>query len=103
MQIYRQAKMFGCNEVIICSDQGPTEMIYNNADYPADKLKEYARSFQYLNDTTWLEKWKKEDWKKNARHIMFSSVFQNQLDLSDEDFVEVIYDDFSDIDMTITD
>ena len=100
MQIYRQAKMFGCNEVIICSDQGPTEMIYNNADYPADKLKEYARSFQYLNDTTWLEKWKKEDWKKNAKHIMFSSVFQNQLDLSDEDFVEVIYDDFSDIDNT---
>ena len=29
---------------------------------------------------------------------MFSSVFQNQLNLSNEDWVEVIYDDFSDID-----
>ncbi len=28
---------------------------------------------------------------------MFSSVFQNQLTLSDEDWIEVIYDDFSDI------
>ena len=99
MQIYHQAKMFGCQEVIICSDQGPTEMIYNNANYPSDKLKEYARSYQYLKDATWLEKWKKEDWKKNAKHIMFSSYFQNQLNLSGEDFIDVIFDDFSDVDI----
>ena len=61
MQIYYQARMFGCQEVIICSDQGPTEMIYNNVNYPADKLKEYAQSFQYLKDTTWLEEWEKEE------------------------------------------
>ena len=98
MRIYQQAKMFGCNEVIICSDQGPTIEIFDKMNYLADDLKEYARSFQYLNDdTTWVEKWEKEEWKKNAKHIMFSSYFQNQLDLSSEDFVEVIYDDFSDI------
>lgn len=96
IQIYHQAKMFGCQEVIICSDQGPTEMIYDNADYPADELKEYAHTFQYLKDLNWGER-KKEEWKKNAKHIMFSSYFQNQLNLSNEDFVEVIYDDFSDI------
>ena len=99
MRIYQQAKMFGCNEVIICSDQGPTIEIFDKMNYLADDLKEYARSFQYLNDdTTWVEKWEKEEWRKNAKHIMFSSYFQNQLDLSNEDFVEVIYDDFSDID-----
>jgi hypothetical protein len=48
MKIYNQAKMFGCNEVIICSDQGPTEYIYNNMHYSANDLKEYARSFEYL-------------------------------------------------------
>ena len=99
MRIYQQAKMFGCNEVIICSDQGPTIEIFDKMNYLADDLKEYARSFQYLNDdTTWVEKWEKEEWRKNAKHIMFSSYFQNQLNLSNEDFVEVIYDDFSDID-----
>ena len=98
MQIFHQAKMFGCQEVIICSDQGPTELIYDNMDYSADNLKEYARSFQYLKDTNWVEEYKKEEWKKNAKHITFSSYFQNKLDLSNEDFVEVIYDDFSDID-----
>ena len=40
---------------------------------------------------------KKENWQKNAKHITFSSYFQNQLNLSGDDFVEVIYDDFSDI------
>ena len=99
MQIYNRAKMFGCQEVIICSDQGPTGMIYNNMHYSADNLKEYARSFQYLKDTTWLEEWEKEEWKKNAKHIVFSVFFQNQLNLSGEDFVEVIFDDFSDIDI----
>lgn len=98
MQIFDQAKIFGCQEVIICSDQGPTELIYDNMDYSADNLKEYARSFQYLKDTNWVEEYKKEEWKKNAKHITFSSYFQNQLDLSNEDFVEVIFDDFSDID-----
>ena len=99
MQIYKQAKIFGCQEVIICSDQGPTIEIFDRMNYLADDLKEYARSFQYLNDTTWVEESEKEEWKKNAKHIMFSSYFQNQLNLSGEDFVEVIYDDFSDIDI----
>lgn len=97
VQIYHQAKTFGCQEVIICSDHGPTELIYDNMDYSADNLKEYARSFQYLKDSSWVEEYKKEEWKKNAKHITFSSYFHNQLDLSNEDFVEVIYDDFSDI------
>ena len=97
MRIYQQAKMFGCKEVIICADQGPGLWIYENANIPADKLKEYACSNQYLQESTWIEESEKEEWKKNAKHIMFSSYFQNQLDLSSEDFVEVIYDDFSDI------
>ena len=97
MKIYHQAKLFGCSEVIICADQGPGMWIYDNANYSADKLKEYARSYQYLQESTWVEESKKEEWKKHAKHIMFSSVFQNQLILSDEDWVEVIYDDFSDI------
>lgn len=98
MQIYNRAKLFGCNEVIICSDQGPGECIYDNMNYSADDLKKFARSFQYLKESRWVEESKKDDWKKHAKHIMFSSFFQNQLSLSDDDFVEVIYDDFSDID-----
>lgn len=97
MKIFDQAKLFGCGEVIICADQGPGEMICNNANYLANDLKKYAHSYQYLKETTWIKESKKEEWKKHAKHIMFSSVFQNQLNMSDEDWVEVVYDDFSDI------
>ena len=97
MKIYHQAKLFGCNEVIICADQGPGEMIYNNANYLADDLKKYARSYQYLQESTWIEDSEKDEWMKHAKHILFSSVFKNQLNLSKEDWVDVIYDDFSDI------
>lgn len=96
MEIFHQAQLFGCNEVIICSDQGPTQLIYDNMHYSSEDLKEYARSLQYLRDCNWPAS-KVEEWKKHAKHVMFSPLFQNQLVLSDEDFVEVIYDDFGDI------
>lgn len=97
LQIYKRAKIFGSQEVIICSDQGPTMNIYDNMDYSAEELKNYACSLQYLNDSNWLNESEKEEWKKNAKHIMFSSYFKKQLNLSDEDFIEVVYDDFSDV------
>ena len=97
MQIYNRAKLFGCKDVIICADQGPTGSIVDNLNYTADRLREYARTYEYLNgydDRTPIEV---EEWKKEAKHIMFSSVFQGQINLSDTDFVEVIYDDFRDL------
>ena len=96
MQIYNRAQLFGCNEVIICSDQGPTQLIYDNMHYSSEDLKEYARSLVYYRDCNWSTS-KVDEWKKHAKHVMFSSLFQNQLVLSDGDFVEVIYDDFSDL------
>lgn len=97
MQIYNRARIFGCKEVIICSDQGPTMAIFDNMNYSADNLKEYALSFQYLKDIC-LEESLKDEWEKNAKHIMFSTFFHSKLELSNEDFVDIIYDDFSDID-----
>lgn len=97
MQIYNRAQIFGCNEVLICSDQGPTINIYDNMDFTSEELKEYAHSFQYLKDSTWVKDSEKEVWKKNAKHIMFSSAFNDQLSLSNKEFVEIVYDDFYDL------
>lgn len=98
MQIYDRAKMFGCDEVIICCNQGPGEFIFTKMDVSADELKEYARSFQYIDDYgKCVEKFDVNEWKKCAKHIFFPSFFKNGAILSDDDFVEVIYDDFSDL------
>lgn len=98
MRIFERAKMFGCKEVIICSDQGPTITIYDKMDLPSDQLKEYATSYKYYEDTGWFERDKDvAEWKKNAKQIMFSSLFANQLEFEKDDFIEVIYDDFKDL------
>jgi hypothetical protein len=97
MQIYERARLFGCNEVIICSDQGPTEQIYNNLELSADDLLKYARSRQYMKNESWQTTSDKERWEKHAKQITFASFFRNETKLDDEDFVEVVYDDFSDI------
>lgn len=97
MQIYERAQLFGCKEVIICADQGPGIMIFANMDMPANKLKSYVRNYEYLMNYGWIKNSTHDEWRKNARHIMFSSVFQGNLKLSKDEFIEVIYDDFADI------
>lgn len=98
IKIYQRAKLFGCREVIICSDQGPAQRIYDRMNYPADQLKEYATSYKYYEDNGWFDEDEDvADWKDNAKQIMFSSVFENQLVFEKDDFIEVIYDDFSDL------
>ena len=97
MRVYERAKIFGCEEVINCADQGPTMAIYDNADYSADELKEYVRSRKYVEDSKWLEPDKIEDWKKHGKQIRFSDFFENKLSFEEDDFVELVYDDFLDV------
>lgn len=97
MKIYDRAKMFGCNEVIICSDQGPTIGIYGKMNYSANDLKEYAVSCKFHEESKWLESKDIESWRENAQQITFSSFFQNEVFLFYDDFIEVIYDDFKDL------
>lgn len=96
-QIVDRAKLFGCREVIICSDQGPGMDIFENINIGADELKDYTSSFKYLEENTWLDKEETEEWRKTAKHISFPDFLRGNVVLSDEDFVEVIYDDLSDI------
>lgn len=97
MRIYERAMVFGCKEVIICSDQGPTMEIYDHMDYPAEQLKQYTFSNQYYEDSNWLESEDEGFWKNHARKITFSSVFNNELQFKEEEFVEIVYDDFKDL------
>ncbi len=102
IKIFNRAQIFGCNEVVICADQGPGELIYSKLNYSADSLKEYARSYQYLRDCEEVTNdFDMEDWKKHAKHISFASFFKNEVVLNEGDFIEVIFDDFSDLKETL--
>lgn len=93
-KIYERAKIFGCSEVIICSDQGPTQLIYDRMNWLADNLKEYAKSFSYLKDQDYYNV---KDWERNAKKIRFADYFADKLEFVQDEFVDVIFDDFKDM------
>lgn len=97
MKIFERARIFGCKEVVICSDQGPTMGIFDHIDYSAEELKQYVFSNQFFEESTWYEPERMESWKKHAKKITFSSVFQDDFKLESEDFMELVYDDFKDL------
>lgn len=97
MRVYERAKIFGCKEVIHCADQGPTMAIYDNTDYLADDLIEYVRSRKYIEESNWLEPSKVDHWKKYGKHVKFSDFFEGKLIFKEHEFVELVFDNFKDI------
>jgi hypothetical protein len=98
MKIFERARIFGCKEVVICSDQGPTMGIFDHIDYSAERLKQYVLSNQYYEESNWFDTEDDEEfWKKHGKKVTFSSVFQDDFKLEGDDFVEVVYDDFKDL------
>lgn len=77
------AKKLGCEQILICSDQGPTINIYDNMHWPAEKLLEYTRSMQYYEAT--------ED-KSDARLVDFQSYFDNTLTFAPDEYIDVVFD-----------
>lgn len=99
-RIYDRAKLFGCNEVVICSDQGPTELMCELMNKSADELVAYTKSRKYIDEVTWDDEKDKEDWINHGKQIQFSEYFSGtskELLLSEDDFVEVVFDDFKDL------
>lgn len=77
------AKKLGCEQILICSDQGPTISIFDNMHWKADKLLDYAKSKQYYSES--------EDSSK-ARLIDFQSYFDNTLTFAPGEYVDVVFD-----------
>lgn len=92
-RILEKAKLFGCEEVIICSDQGPTQEIYCRMHYSAEQLKKYVTSKDYFDDYHPCFPSDADPTKENAKHINFSSYIQGTLNLSKDDSIVVILDD----------
>lgn len=97
LSIYEAAKKFGCKEVIIFSDPGPTEALYHSINLTSDNLIEFSKSKKFYHSLRFSSNNKSEYWENNAKHIYFVSFFSHQLKLKMNEFIEVIYDDFKDL------
>ena len=98
-QIYEQAKLFGCKEVIICSDQGPTERIYNASYLTSDALMQMVYSRSYIYDQDFLGEGDKgkAEWVKQGKIVYFSDYVTGKVTFEEEEFVDVVIDDFKDL------
>mgnify|MGYP006979265804 CR=1 FL=1 len=95
--MYERARLLGCQSMVIFSDQGPTELIYDNVGWSADKLLEYILSRQYL-ETGWLESPQEvEEWREYGKIVNFPAYFSGTLSFREEEFVDLVIDDFSDL------
>lgn len=96
-QIHERAKVFGCKEVIICADEGPTSEIYGKMNIPSQELKKYALEAKYYDDYCSAYPDRKYDFNPTHKIIDFPSYFCETIDFANIKYIDVVFDDFSDL------
>ena len=94
MQVYERAKVFGCEQVIYCADQGPTESIYDGMDMGAEELLAYVRDRRYLDYKSPEDQ---EVWRRDGLHIQYADYFKGNIPWREGVWIEVVFDDFCDL------
>jgi len=94
MQVYERAKVFGCEQVIYCADQGSTESIYDGMDMGAEELLAYVRDRRYLDYKSPEDQ---EIWRRDGLHIQYADYFKGNIPWREGVWIEVVFDDFSDL------
>ena len=97
MQVYERAKVFGCEQVLYFADQGPTELIYDDMDKGAEELLAYVHTRRYLDDSSWIEPEDQAIWRRDGLHIQYADYFKGNIPWRDGVWIEVVFDDFSDL------
>lgn len=92
--VYEQAKMFGCDCVIYCSDGTPSSRIWDSAELTSSELLTYASTGDFLKPGNGVEWGKKYS---NARIINFADFIAGKVKFEEGEFVEAVIDDFKDI------
>lgn len=97
--LYEEAQMFGCKEVIICSDQGVTISVYWSLELSPEELKRFAESREYLDEQDYpCSGLSKDDWLRYGKQIYFPDYLSGRAPLlQGKEFIELIYDDFADL------
>lgn len=92
--VSEQAKSLGCSQVVYFSDQGPTQSIYEQVFLTAQELVEYIDKRAYVLDDKSLSQEEQDSWIKDGKIIQYADYFDGSLRLGDEEFIDIVYDDF---------
>lgn len=88
LQILERAEAFGCERVIICADQGPTQLIFDRMNWKADDLLKYTKERNYVRDYSDSDK---EEWIDYGKLVEFSELFEHKLKFKKDEFVDIVF------------
>lgn len=92
--VSEQAMSLGCSQVVYFADQGPAQNIYEQVCSTVQELKDYIDRRTYILDNGGLSQEEKDSWIKNGRIIQYADYFDGSLRLGDDEFIDIVYDDF---------
>lgn len=90
--VRQRAKLFSCDEVIYCADQGAGEFILENLNLKADELMTYVKGKRYIDDFAKHEEIDVSKYKEDALHVSFSDYEKGELLVKENEWVEVVFD-----------
>lgn len=95
--LYQQCQYFGCTEVMIFADQGPTQGLFDKAHLKSDTLKKYAHSDRWLREDERILKRNMGIEPKSGREpIIIDMVKFLQEGVPSSKEPDIIFDDFRD-------
>lgn len=94
-EVQKRAKLFGCDEIIYCADQGPGMYIYDRMDFKAEDLLGYVKERRYMDDYFRDEPDDEDEiaeYKENSLHVRFSDYKDGVLRINDNEWVDIVFD-----------
>ena len=101
LQVAERAKAFGCSQVIFFADQGPSQDIYETINLSNQEIIQFILNRTYINNANDMSEQEKDEWIKTGKIIQYQDYFEDKIHLKDDEFIDVILDDFRGLDELI--
>ena len=101
LQVAERAKAFGCSQVIFFADQGPSQDIYETVNLSSQEIIQFILNRTYIHNANDMSEQEKDEWIKTGKIIQYQDYFEDKIHLKDDEFIDVIFDDFRGLDELI--
>ena len=101
IQVAERAKAFGCSQVIFFADQGPSQDIYETVNLSNQEIIQFILNRTYIHNANDMSEQEKDEWIKTGKIIQYQDYFEDKIQLKDDEFIDVILDDFRGLDELI--
>lgn len=99
--VAERARAFGCSCVVFFADQGVSQRIYKYVPLPSRELIGYINNRTYLFEDNELTEQDRREWLEEGKIIQYADYFEGKLALGEKEFIDIIYDDFRNLDTSI--